>query len=368
MTAPAPDQPSPHGALIGAAVCVALIAISAIVQAAGGAYEMTAAEALGRVFDPAVWGHPGTLLHLVLGDELTRALGAPASGPLSTETLIVWSVRLPRLLAGALVGINLAISGTIFQGITRNELASPYTLGVGSGSGLAIWGVLVVFPSMGVHLPLCASVGGALAFLVTYVIAWNRGTDPVRLVLAGVIVSAIAGSFQSALFFLARDITVIHDAASWTVGSLSGAGWAHVRLALPWTLLSITLALAGSRHLDILLLGDATSRALGLPVERARFLLAAVAILAAATSVSIAGHVGFVGLIVPHIVRNTTGHGHKQWLLGGLLAGPALLMSADAVARLALSPIQVPVGVVTGVLGGIYFLHIMRRRRELGQV
>lgn len=349
------------------ALCLTVVGIAAAVQTLAGAYEMTWRQALGACFDRAVWGHPGTLLRIVLGEDMANALGAGPANALDTGTLIVWNIRMPRLIVAALVGINLAVSGTIFQAVTRNDLASPYTLGVGAGSGLAIWLVLVIHPGLGPYLPVLAGLGGAVAFLVVYAIAWQHGTSPVRLVLAGVIVAAVAGSLQTALFFLARDLNVVRDAAAWLAGSLSGVGWPQVRIGLPWTILVLTLAFAGSRHLDLISLGDAQARALGVPVERTRFALSALAILAASTSISIAGHVSFVGLIVPHIVRNTVGAQHRGLLLGCLLAGPALLVSADVVARLALSPIQLPVGVITGLLGGIYFLYLMRRRRDLGR-
>ncbi len=355
-----------HRRLLAALGAAGIILGAAAFQLLGGAYDTSSGDALDALLDPLLWGHPGTLAGLILGDDLAQRLGFAPAISLPTATLIVWNIRVPRILSGALVGIDLAISGTLFQAITRNDLASPYTLGVGAGSGLAIWLILVASPSLGVHLPLAASLGGALAFLLTYSIAWSRGASPVRLVLAGVIVSALAGSVQSALFFLARDLNAIQDAAAWTVGSLAGTGWQHVRLALPWTVLLFILSLAASRYLDLLLLGDAAAHSLGLRIERARFLLAALAIGAASTAISVGGHIAFVGLIVPHIVRTLAPGGHRAWLLGALLAGPALLMSADAAARLAIAPAQLPVGVLTGLIGGVYFLYLMRRRRDLG--
>lgn len=354
------------GARLTLIACGLLTVSAATVQLMAGAYEMGPGGIWAALTDPALWDHPGTVARMVLGDDISNALGCDPATPLPTATLILWSIRLPRVIIAALVGVNLAVAGTIFQAITRNELASPYTLGVGAGAGLGVWLALVAFPALGPHMPVVASIGGAVAFLMVYAIAWHRGTSPVRLVLAGVIVSAVAGSVQTMLFFLARDLDVIRDAAAWTAGSLSGVSWAHVRLALPWTVLILALSFAGIRALDVMMLGDGPARALGQRVERTRFTLAALAILAASVSVSVAGHVSFVGLIVPHIVRNTVGGQHKAMLIGCMVAGPALLISADTVSRLAFSPMQLPVGVVTGLLGGVYFLHLMRRRRELG--
>ena len=136
----------------------------------------------------------------------------------------------------------------------------------------------------------------------------------------------------------------------------------------PWTVLCVTLGLSGARYLDVLLLGDETAKALGMSIERARFLLASAAVLSAASAVSVAGLIGFVGLIVPHIVRSLVGSPHHRLLVGCLLAGPALLVGADAAARLVLNPLQVPVGLVLGVLGGGFFLYLMRRKRDFGRL
>ena len=356
-------------ALLGLiAACVAIIAIAALVQVVAGTYDMTWSQTLAALGDGEVWGHPSVLARMLLGDRLAHALGFSGDETLATTTLIVWTVRLPRVLVGLLVGINLAISGTIFQAITRNELASPYLLGVSSGAGLAILVVLVLVPALTPALPLIAMLGGGGAFLVVYAIAWNRGTNPVRLVLAGVIVGAIAGSVQTALFFLAKDLATMQNALSWTTGSLTGVGWDQVRMIAPWTLITVGLSLAGTRHLDLLLLGDPTARALGMSVERARFCLAATAIVAASSAVAVAGLVGFVGLIVPHVVRGLVGSRHHRLLIGCLAAGPALLITADAAARLLFRPVQMPVGIVTGVLGGLFFLYLMRRKRDLGKL
>jgi iron complex transport system permease protein len=275
---------------------------------------------------------------------------------------------MPRVLVAIIVGINLAFSGSIFQAVTRNEMASPYLLGVSSGAGLAIHLVLIFFPGLGVHLPLLAMLGGMAAFVIVYGIAWNHGTSPVRLVLAGVIVGAIAQSVESSLHYFVRDQTVIQNASAWSSGSLIGASWAHVRMVLPWTIVCVTLALSAARYLDILLLGDPTAKSLGMPIERVRFLLAATAVLSASSAVAAAGMIGFVGLIVPHIVRSMVGSPHGRLLVGCLVAGPALLIGADAASRLLLSPLQLPVGIVTGVLGGGFFLYLMRRKREFGRL
>jgi iron complex transport system permease protein len=349
------------------AVSAGIVAAAAVAQLSFGPYGMTPAQAWAALADSGVWSQPAVLLRLLLGEAFEQARGLSQGQPLATATLIVWNVRIPRVLVGIMVGTNLAYSGSIFQAVTRNELASPYLLGVSSGAGLAALLLMVFFPAWLSLLPLAAMAGGGLAFLMVYAIAWNRGASSVRLVLAGVIIAAIAGSLHTAVFFYARDANVFQNALAWTAGTLTGADWRQLRLVAPWTALTVVLGLAGARNLDLLSLGDGPASALGMAVERTRFLMSAVAIMAAGSSVAVAGLVGFVGLIVPHVVRSLVGSAHRRLLIGCLFAGPALLVSADSFARLIASPTQLPVGVVTGLLGGVFFLFLMRKRRDFAE-
>jgi iron complex transport system permease protein len=338
---------------------VAVVFVAGLVQVSFGTYSMTLAEAWRAVFDPDVVFDPQVWNAFLVGGELPE---------MSKRNLVVWNIRVPRVLVAALVGTNLAVSGAIFQAITRNELASPYVLGVSSGAGLAVLLTLVVFSGLAPFLPIFASLGGAVAFLLVYSIAWKGGTSPVRLVLAGIIVSTIFWSLQQGLFYLADDLGVVQSAIAWTTGSLTGVDWAQVRIALPWTALSVLLALAGARQLNVLLLGERTAKSLGMSVETVRFALAGVAVLAASAAISVAGIVSFVGLVVPHMVRTVVGTDYKRLVVGCIFAGPALVVVADVGARLALNPTQVPVGVVTGLVGGPYFLYLMRKQREMGEL
>ena len=338
---------------------VAVVVVAGLVQVSFGAYSMTLGQAWAAVLDPDVILNRQAWNAFLLGGELPE---------MSQESLIVWNIRLPRVVVGAIVGMNLAVSGAIFQAITRNELASPFILGVSSGAGLMILLVLVVFGGLAAFLPLVAAVGGAVAFLIVYAIAWKNGTSPIRLVLAGVIVGTVFGSVQTALFFFADDIGVVQSAIAWTTGSLSGTDWEQVRMVLPWSAVAILLALAGSRQCNVMLLGEQTAKSLGMSIEKVRFALSGVAVLAAAASIAVAGIVGFVGLIVPHVVRNLVGTDYKKVIVGCLFVGPALLVGADVGARLALNPVQIPVGVVTGLVGGPYFLYLMRKQSSMGEI
>jgi iron complex transport system permease protein len=358
---------------------VAVAALAALVQVSFGSYSMTLIEAWQAVVNPKMLFSAEAWEAFLFGADLPET---------NNQSLIVWNIRLPRVFVAMLVGMNLAVSGAIFQAITRNELASPFILGVSSGAGLAILLVLVVFSGatlaiplvvgtlvVGVSslLPVFAALGGIVAFLIVYAIAWKGGTSPVRLVLAGVIVGTVFQSLQTALFFFADDLGVVQTAIAWTTGSLTGTDWEQVRMALPWTVVAMGLALLSSRQLNVLLLGENTAKSLGMSVEKVRFALSGVAVLAAAASIAVAGIVGFVGLIVPHVVRNVVGSDYKRLVVGCVFVGPALMVVADAGARLGLQALmgsmgQMPVGIVTGLVGGPYFLYLMRKQEQMGEL
>jgi iron complex transport system permease protein len=339
--------------------CTAVTVGAGIVQVSNGVFSMTVRQAWAAVFDPEVVFDPATWNAFLLGGELPE---------MSRRTLVVWNIRLPRVFVAVVAGAALAVSGAIFQAVTRNELASPFILGVSSGAGFAVLASLVLFSGLTPYLPLIAALGGALAFLLVYAIAWHGGTSPVRLVLAGVIVNMIFYSLQQGMFSVAGDLAVVQSAIAWTTGSLTNTGWAEVRMALVPAVVAFLLSLAGARQLNVLVLGERTAKSLGMRVERARFLLSGVAILAASVAIAVAGIVSFFGLVVPHIVRNVVGSDYRRIVFGCLFAGPALMVTADVGARLALGGTQVPVGVVTGVVGGPYFLYLMRTRRTMGEL
>lgn len=346
---------------------VGLAVIAGLVQVRYGAFEMSFETAVRALLDRAVWTDPSVLATIVLSDGPARAIGLYSPlDHLSNATIVVWTIRLPRVLVGAFVGINLAISGAIFQAITRNELASPYVLGVSSGAGVAV--VFTLLFSLGTYLlPVAAVLGGSIAFAVVYMVAWRGGTTPVRLILAGVVVGTIFNSLQTGMFYFIESNGVMRTAVAWLAGSLVGVGWESVRIVAIPTLAIAPLALVSARHLDVLLLGERTARSLGMSVERARFLLSVLAIVAASAAVAVAGLVGFVGLVVPHVIRTFVGSDYRRLLSGALFVGPALVVTADALARLGLPGTQVPVGVVTGLIGGPYFLYLLRKTGSLSE-
>ncbi|WP_135301902.1 FecCD family ABC transporter permease [Haloarcula amylovorans] len=354
--------------------CLGVTVIAGLIQVSFGSYSMTIGQAWRAMFNPDVVFNLDAWESFLLGSELPE---------MNRRSLVVWNIRLPRVFVAAIVGASLAVSGAIFQAVTRNELASPYVLGVSSGAGLVVLLTLVVFPGVTIVipvlfggialttsalLPLLAALGGTIAFLLVYGIAWKGGTSPVRLVLAGVIVNMVFQSLQRGLFFFADSLGVVQSALAWITGSLTGTGWEQVRLAIVPATFAILLAVGGARQLNVLLLGERTAKSLGMRVERMRFLLSGVAILAASTAIAVAGIIGFFGLVVPHVVRIVLGSDYRRLIIGCLFAGPALMVVADVGARLALSPVQIPVGVVTGVVGGPYFLYLMRKQQTMGDL
>jgi len=349
-----------------------VVVAGALVQVRYGSFDMTLGQAWSAVFAPEVILDGQAWRAMLLGPDVPY-LGAEFPEGVGRRPLIVWTIRMPRVFVGVLVGMSLAVSGAIFQAVTRNELASPFVLGVSSGAGLAILLTLVLFSSLTAFLPLFAAVGGAVAFVLVYAIAWKGGTSPVRLVLAGVVVNMVFQSLQRGLFFFADDLGIVRSALSWITGSLTGVEWPEFRIIAIPTIVAMILALAGARQLNLLLLGSETAKSLGMRVERMRFLLSGVAILAATASVAVAGIIGFFGLVVPHVVRLVVGSDYRRLVVGCLFAGPALLVVADVGARLFLlaigqGPAQIPVGVVTGVVGGPYFLYLMRRKQNVGDI
>lgn len=273
---------------------------------------------------------------------------------------IVWDLRLPRVVAAMTVGSALGLSGALLQGMLRNGLASPFLLGISAGSGLAAVAIL----GLGiwqVWLPLGAWLGGVLTIMLVYFLA-RTGTDisVERLILGGVALSTLFGALQSMLLLMAPDGQA-QAALSWLIGSLNGRGWQEIALVGPSMGVSLLAGCLLARQLNVLSLGDDLAVGLGASLMRSRILIGAVATLLAAGAVSIAGLVGFVGLIVPHGVRLLVGTDYRLVLPFSALSGALVLSIADLLARL--GPTELPVGIVTAVMGAPFFLWLLYRRR-----
>ena len=288
-----------------------------------------------------------TIVHTLLGNVQT------------TDEMVIWNIRFPRNIVGALVGANLAVSGAILQAVMKNPLADPGIVGVSSGAGLAGVIMLIFMPEASILLTPVAFVGAMLSAAAVYALAWKNGIRPTRIILAGVAVSAFLGSGISALLVFYSD--KVQGALLWMVGGLSARSWPQVETLFPYTILGLVLALAGCKALTILSLGDETARGLGVPVERVRFSMTAVAALLAAGAVSVAGLIGFVGLVVPHIVRLIIGTDYKYVIPGSAILGAGVLVFCDTLGRVAFSPKEIPAGNNMAFLGAPFFLYLLRR-------
>ncbi|WIW71981.1 MULTISPECIES: FecCD family ABC transporter permease [Anaerosinus] len=281
------------------------------------------------------------------------------SGIVGTNEQIIYNIRLPRTIVGLLVGMNLALSGAILQAIMRNPLADPHIIGISSGAGLAGVTIMILFPAMEYLITPVAFIGAMLAAVCIYILAWKGGIRPVRIILAGVAVSAFLGSGISALMIFYSDR--VHGALMWMVGGLAARSWPHVDIILPYAIIGFLLAFFGAKYLNILQLGDEIARGLGVNVELTRILMTAVAALLAASAVSVVGLLGFVGLVVPHAARLIIGSDYRYLVPASALLGMSVVTFSDTFARTAFAPIELPVGIIMAFIGAPFFLFLLRR-------
>lgn len=292
-----------------------------------------------------------------LADVIASLLGEHTGARRS----IVWNLRLPRVLLAALVGVNLAVAGSILQSLTRNPLADPHLLGLSAGGALLVVLGLRLTPTLALtNLPLLAFVGSLAGAAIVYLLAWQGGVSPARLILAGVAVGALFGAFTTGL--LLTSTLTIQAIMSWLAGGLYARSWPHVRILAPYAAGGILAALLLARRLDVLALGDEPAAVLGLRVQRMRAILTGLAALLTGSAVAVAGLIGFVGLVVPHVARMLVGSGHRYALPLAALLGAALLVGADIIARTIAAPRELPVGIVTAAIGAPGFVYLLRRR------
>lgn len=272
---------------------------------------------------------------------------------------ILLNIRLPRAIVAALVGMNLAVSGAVLQAVMKNPLADPHIIGISSGAGLAGIFVIVLFPALEYLIVPTAFCGAMLAAACIYILAWKNGIRPLRIVLAGVAVSSFLGAGISAILVLYSDR--VHGALMWMVGGLAARSWPHVEIILPYAVIGFILAIFGARYLNILQLGDDVAKGLGVNVELVRLVFTAIGALLAASAVSVAGLLGFVGLIVPHTVRLLTGSDYRFLIPSSALLGIAVVTYSDTLARVAFAPLELPVGIFMAALGAPFFLFLLRK-------
>ena len=276
-----------------------------------------------------------------------------------TKQQILENIRLPRTIVAMLVGVNLSLSGAILQAVMKNPLADPHIIGISSGAGLFGIFVMMIFSDAGALVTPAAFVGAMLAASLIYLLAWKDGIRPIRVILAGVAVSAFLGAGISALLIFYSD--KVHGALLWMVGGLSARSWSHVEILLPYSIFGTLATFLSARHMNILQLGDEVATGLGLRVNLVRTILTAIAALLAASAVCVVGLLGFVGLIVPHTARLILGSDYRILLPGAALLGAAVVTISDTFARTIFAPTELPVGILMAMLGAPFFLYLLRR-------
>jgi len=365
-------------------------------QAGAGASALVAG-------DPAAWVHRRAMRRrlalggiagvLVASTLLSVGIGAVPIPPFETLSIlsarlgfgaltdhtavqdtVLWSLRLPRTLLGILVGAALAVSGAVMQGMFRNPLADPGLIGVSTGAALAAAVVIVLGGALpfglgavgrDALLPLAAFGGGLAVTWLVYRIASRDGrTEVATLLLAGIALNAVAGAAIGVLVFVSDD-QALRDLNFWLLGSLGGVTWDRLPWAAPLMLGPAVLALAMARPLNALLFGETEALHLGFDVERTKRFAMLLAALAVGASVALTGVIGFVGLVVPHLVRLTLGPDHRVLLPASLMLGASLLLLADLLARTVVLPAELPIGILTSCVGGPFFLWLLLRRRGL---
>ncbi|WP_242224078.1 iron ABC transporter permease [Bacillus cereus group sp. BfR-BA-01380] len=302
-----------------------------------------------------------SLLSLRLG-AVSTPLAEIIEGLMTGEGVVL-KYRLPRLIIAILVGINMALSGSILQSVTRNSLAAPDIIGVSAGGGLAAVIMLLMFPSVpAMMLPVVAFAGAMIASLLVYVLSYQKGgVKPERLALCGV---AISTGLQALITFIIVKFAVdSSQALVWLKGSLYARSWEHVGMLWPWTIMGAAITFICYKQINLLLLNEETVKGLGMRINVVRLVLIGVAVALAASSVAVAGTISFVGLVIPHAARLLVGSDSRLFLPVSALLGALLVTGADMVGRIIIPPIEIPAGIITALIGAPYFIYLLVIRK-----
>ncbi|MGQ4274244.1 FecCD family ABC transporter permease [Terrihabitans sp. B22-R8] len=308
---------------------------------------------------------PGRVIEVLM-------MGPAARGENAGDVLIVWKIRAPRLIIGALIGASLAVAGAVMQGLFRNPLADPGLVGVSSGAALGAVSTIVlggtalapVIALFGAYaLPLMAFLGGLASTIILYVIATRQGrTSVATMLLAGIALGAFAAAATGILVFISSD-QQLRDITFWSLGGLGGATWSKLTVAGPIMLLVLIAMPFLGRGLNAIVLGEAEAYHLGVKVQHLKASAIVLVALATGAAVATSGVIGFVGIVVPHLLRLAIGADHRSLLPACALLGAILLMMADMLARTIVAPAELPIGIVTAAIGAPFFLWMLLRRR-----
>ncbi|THF58334.1 FecCD family ABC transporter permease [Ollibium composti] len=309
----------------------------------------------------------------VLRDWVSGAVADGSATDMRTR-VIIQDIRLPRVVMGVLVGASLAVSGAVMQGLFRNPLADPGLIGISAGASLGAVAVIVLGATMlaplvallgPMALPLAAFVGGLVATLILYRIATRQGrTSVATMLLAGIALAALAMALTGVLVYMADD-RQLRDLTFWQLGSLAGATWQKIGTAGPVIVAALAATPFLARGLNALALGEATAGHLGIPVQRLKYVAIISVSAAVGAAVAVSGGIGFVGIVVPHLLRLAIGPDNRYLLPASALFGAAMLLVADAVCRTIVAPAELPIGIITAAVGGPFFLWILLRKRGI---
>jgi len=294
----------------------------------------------------------------------SRLLGAPVGGPSDT---IIWQIRMPRVVTAVIVGGALGTAGAVFQGLLRNPMADPYIIGTSGGAALGATVALLApiqLSILGFSFVSIAAFAGALgAVLLVYNIGRVGPRTPVTtLLLTGFALSSILAAIMSFLMFISNN--ALRRIVLWTMGGLGGANWTQLQVVIPAILLALAAVYALAPDLNAFLLGDEQAASLGINVERRKLILLGLGSWLTAAAVSVSGLVGFVGLVVPHVVRLVLGPDHRLLLPASTIVGGLFLVIADLLARSVMPPVELPVGIITALVGGPFFIYLLRKARR----
>jgi len=272
---------------------------------------------------------------------------------------IIRNIRIPRVVMGVLVGANLSVAGVLLQGVMRNPLADPGITGISSGASVVVMLIMLYFPNNSHMIPFYGFLGGMAACLMIYSLAWKKGITAVRIILAGVAVNAILGGVSSMISILNSES--LAGVLNWMNGNLGKKSWNEVKVMVIYTGVGLILAMPLAKSCNLLALGDKNAKSLGMNPNLQRILISIVAVFLAGVSTAYAGVIGFVGLVVPHVARLLMGSDHKILLPFSAILGSFVLVLADTLGRTVTAPYEIPVGVIMSVLGGPFFLYLLRK-------
>ncbi|PAE31428.1 FecCD family ABC transporter permease [Bacillus sp. 7884-1] len=306
-----------------------------------------------------------TILHIILDKTLNMGWLTDIA---KNEEMIIWNIRLPRVLLAFCIGASLALAGAAFQGLLRNPLADPYTIGVSSGASLGA--VLVLFFQVSIvglgsfTLPVVAILFGLISLLIVFglVRLSSKSLAIETIILAGIIVSAFIGSLVSLIISLS-DRESMTQIIYWLYGSVGMRGWSHIQLILPFMLIGSFILIYHYRELNALALGEDAADHIGVDVKKGKTFVLIGASLLTGAAVAVSGSIGFVGLVIPHLVRLVTGPNHRHVLPLSMLVGGAFLILADLMARTIIAPKELPIGVITALIGAPVFALLLIRER-----